>query len=801
MVRRLTIVVLAALLGLVVATVGAAQAEETATIEVRVWQNVSDELEIHISARPAGGNWRILGTIPLPLVDGVSTSGQYRYGDISLGVPLANRAVPATVEVRVWQDIQNSARVYISARPEDGDWGVLGTIRLLLDDGFSSNGRFQYGDISLDVPLPPEEVVTLAGRAGVYGSRDGQGANARFGADSFFNRLTALSLAADRDGSVVVVDRDNHAIRRVAADGTVTTIAGGEVSGLVDGAGALARFNNPSAVAVDSEGNIYVADNLNFRIRKITPNRIVSTIAGAEQPNAGYESRDGPADEALFTNVFGIALGPQGDLYILENAKIRRLSPAGEVTTFAGGDSLGDRDGPRLSAQFRFLRGITVDDAGNVYTLEVNDFASGSGNPAATVRVIDGSGRVRTIYRSDQPVFGGALASPSAIVAAGSGAVYLSNTGLNQVIRITRGGQLEGVAGSGETGVGDGSRAEATFNLPGSLALSSRGVLFVADQGGTVVRAIQTGRGGLPMTAVPLAELEPLPRVEGVTISQVQQTGIFLAVDMEVTPSGLVVAPHAFAHRIDRLGPSGQIRPFAGTGEEGFVDGPAAAAQFSFPWSVAVDADGVVYVAEEGNQAIRRISSDGEVSTMDTPDDLSVDRNTKLTVDGDGNLYGTRREWMVPVGPGRYVNGTEIWRLTPDGAFSAVAAVIGDVTGMDVNGEGQVYFVSRFGRASWVGRIEASGSVSTLLDDVPGAYGGALTHETRGIVVESDGTAYVVDWIFQRVIRITTDGEVAVVGDESSFQFGFPPTAITLTPDGDILVAAFSTLYRVTLPE
>ena len=556
MVRRLTIVVLAALLGLVVATVGAAQAEETATIEVRVWQNVSDELEIHISARPAGGNWRILGTIPLPLVDGVSTSGQYRYGDISLGVPLANRAVPATVEVRVWQDIQNSARVYISARPEDGDWSVLGTIRLLLDDGFSSNGRFQYGDISLDVPLPPEEVVTLAGRAGVYGSRDGQGANARFGADSFFNRLTGLSLAADRDGSVVVVDRDNHAIRRVAADGTVTTIAGGEVSGLVDGAGALARFNKPSAVAVDSEGNIYVADNLNFRIRKITPNRIVSTIAGAEQPNAGYESRDGPADEALFTNVFGIALGPQGDLYILENAKIRRLSPAGEVTTFAGGDSLGDRDGPRLSAQFRFLRGITVDDAGNVYTLEVNDFASGSGNPAATVRVIDGSGRVRTIYRSDQPVFGGALASPSAIVAAGSGAVYLSNTGLNQVIRITRGGQLEGVAGSGETGVGDGSRAEATFNLPGSLALSPDGLLFVADQATTVVRAVELARDGLPAGAVPLATYEGPPRAVGVTVTAVPQSGTFYSDGFALSPDGnLVAGGSQFLHDVRQLAP------------------------------------------------------------------------------------------------------------------------------------------------------------------------------------------------------------------------------------------------------
>ena len=120
---------LAALLGVVVATVGSAQADATATIEVRVWQNVSDELEIHISARPAGGNWRILGTIPLPLVDGVSTSGQYRYGDISLGVPLANLASPAPVEVRVWQDVGDELAIYISARPAGGDWRTLERFR------------------------------------------------------------------------------------------------------------------------------------------------------------------------------------------------------------------------------------------------------------------------------------------------------------------------------------------------------------------------------------------------------------------------------------------------------------------------------------------------------------------------------------------------------------------------------------------------------------------------------------------------------------------------------------------------
>lgn len=150
--RRMVLVALAALLGLVALETAGAQGP-TATVEVRVWQNVRSDEHIRISARPAGGSWRTLGTILLPL-DQTNPRGTFRYGDIELDVPLPRQATPATVEVRVWQAIRATERVYISARPAGGDWSVLGTIRLLLDDGFSRSGAFRFGDISLDVPLP-----------------------------------------------------------------------------------------------------------------------------------------------------------------------------------------------------------------------------------------------------------------------------------------------------------------------------------------------------------------------------------------------------------------------------------------------------------------------------------------------------------------------------------------------------------------------------------------------------------------------------------------------------------------------
>ena len=127
----------------------------TATVEVRVWQDVGNEHSIYVSARSEAGTWATLGTIPLLLDDGRSSSGRYRYGDLRLDVPLSDPSSPLTIEVRVWQHVTNSVRIYVSARPEEGDWGRLGTIPLPLDDGHSSSGRYRYGDLRLAVPLPP----------------------------------------------------------------------------------------------------------------------------------------------------------------------------------------------------------------------------------------------------------------------------------------------------------------------------------------------------------------------------------------------------------------------------------------------------------------------------------------------------------------------------------------------------------------------------------------------------------------------------------------------------------------------
>ena len=135
-----------------------ASAQSTANVEVRVWQSVSDARSLYISARPEGSSWATLGTISLPLDDGLSASGRFRYGDITVSVPVAG--YEASVEVRVWQDVGDARSIYISARDwAGGSWATLGTIPLPLDDGLSASGRFRYGDITLAVSLYPPELT------------------------------------------------------------------------------------------------------------------------------------------------------------------------------------------------------------------------------------------------------------------------------------------------------------------------------------------------------------------------------------------------------------------------------------------------------------------------------------------------------------------------------------------------------------------------------------------------------------------------------------------------------------------
>lgn len=751
-------------------------------VEVRVWQHVEDGGDIRVGARPEEGSWRTLGMHALPLDDGTDPGGWYRYGDIAIDVPWRAGASPVTVYVRIWQRVGDALDLYISVRPAGGSWDTLGTIPLALAGGPTTTGH-RFADIALDAPLPAGEVTTLAGWAGDYGNDDDVGLYARFGGPIDYTRGQNLGLAVDRDGNVVVADQWNHAVRRITPDAAVTTLAGGLGWGFSDGDAASSRFNEPLDLAVDASGNVYVADYRNSRIRKITPDLLVTTVAG-------------PGEDFPIDSIDGMAIDPDGDLFIIHGGtRISRLSPLGRLTTFAGRATVGHQaDGPRAEALFSSLAGIDVDDAGNVYVLERNRRWLGVPEESdSLVRVIDASGAVRTLFRSEHPSVGGVLAFPSGLAVSGDGSsIYIANTGRDQIVELTRDGALRAVAGSGVGGYADGARGEARFSMPGALALTDDGTLLVADQEGSVVRLISPGA----RPSVLLATAADTPRLESVRVGVFAgdrpqlfadgPRGLLGAAGMAMDRAGNVIVADSEHHRIRRIAPDGTITMIAGGSGEGTRDGRCDRAQFARPADVAVDADGSIYVAESSG-SVRRITlaPTCAVTTVGggSASDTRVAQPVSLTLDGGGSL-------LVAHGSLRL--------LSPDGGVQALGGGGCGAGGITAAGGTAYCFAIVDRHHVAIREIAADGEVRTLFQDDAGIYGGVL-ESVPDLVAAPDGTLYAVDESLQRVVRIDRAGSVAIVADRDDFGVPLRLRGIAITADGDLLVSSFFRVWRVEL--
>ena len=334
----------------------------------------------------------------------------------------------------------------------------------------------------------------------------------------------------------------------------------------------------------------------------------------------------------------------------------RRLSRDGLVTTVAGVGWTGYQDGAGSAARFDLLQRIDVDDHGNVYVIDGNAYVPGSRARGATIRTIDSSGEVRTLIRSAAPSFGGILASPQGLAVAGDGTVYLSNTGRHQILSVTPEGAVRAVAGTGLAAQLDGPREDAALRFPGALALSPDGALVVVDQSDSVVRVL-VPRGSVPQSGgVAVAGHQPVPRVEGVSVTQVASgtagpVYFYGPTGMALDGSGNVLVSTSWDDAIRRLAPDGTLTTLAGGNGFGAVDGPSDRAQFRSPWGVAVDTEGEIYVADRENHRIRKIATDGSVTTLATAAD-GLHHPRSVALDRDGTLL--------------IASSQDIWRLNPD---------------------------------------------------------------------------------------------------------------------------------------
>ncbi len=316
---------------------------------------------------------------------------------------------------------------------------------------------------------PVATVSTFAG-SGTAGFLDGAGANAQFN--------NPEGIAADAAGNVYIADAVNNRIRKISAAGVVSTLAGSGAAGFADGSGTAAQFYSPQGLALDAAGNVYVADLGNNAIRKITPAGAVTTLAGSGV--AGWN--DATGNTAQFKNPRGLTVDASGNVYVADkgNNRIRKITPAGAVTTVAGLTTAGYTDGAVATATFNQPQGVAMDSKGNLYIAD-------TGNNA--IRYIGTDGTVTTFA-------GGAydyslMGYTTAIITDAAGNLYMADEA-GRILEITAAKVLYVVAGSAAAGYTNGAGTSALFNVPQTLAADALGNIYVADGGNNVIRKIVT---------------------------------------------------------------------------------------------------------------------------------------------------------------------------------------------------------------------------------------------------------------------------------------------------------------------
>ena len=341
-------------------------------------------------------------------------------------------------------------------------------------------------------------VTTVAGDPLFSGFHDGTGTGVLFG--------EPYSITLDGQGNAFIVDGVDQLVREmVLSTHTVTTIAG--IVGGVDASGTAARFENPRGVAVDSTGNIYVADTFEESIRKITPAGVVTTIAGQ---NGIPGSADGTGSAAGFDIPYGVAVDSAGNVYIADsgNNTIRFMTPGGVVTTIAGlAHNAGSANGVGSAARFNSPRALAVDSAGNIYVADTNSSTireivpTSSGGPITwTVSTI--SGLAGTVGTANGNISTARYNHPAGIACDGNGDLYIADS-TNFLIRklVVSGGAVSTVAGTGATGDVDGEGPIALLDDPIGIAVDSNQNIYFSDYLGQVVRVISASSGAVSTLA------------------------------------------------------------------------------------------------------------------------------------------------------------------------------------------------------------------------------------------------------------------------------------------------------------
>jgi sugar lactone lactonase YvrE len=596
----------------------------------------------------------------------------------------------------------------------------------------------------------PGGVYLVAGTVNGFGNVDGTGSAARF--TMYFNYA---GVAVDANGNIFTTDLSSGILRKITPQGVVTTYAGQfQANQSVDGPLASASFSSPTALAFDASGNLYVGDSI--RIRRITPAGTVSTIAtlasagqihslaiaangniyaagysaiyvvsatGSVAPLAGAGSGnfvDGPIG---FTDLGGMALDAAGNLIVADSGHkiVRQVTPNGAVTTLAGADGVaGDTDGPGSSARFRRPAGLAIAPDGRIFVSDAQ------------------SDLVRVITRS----------GTSATVATFAG----HNTGRNPGTSYLPASSVDGSVGT------------AQFAFPYSLSFNPSGELIVSD--GSAIRKVSASGAVSTLAGVPVN----FQATDGSGGNAVFDFSSYYGGGLWSDAGGTLYLAEAQSNTVRRITPAGAVTTITGSlYVAGSADGAASAARFLNPRGITGDANGNLYVSDNGNRTIRRIASNGTVTTLagsvgvrgnadGTGSAATFNTLDGMVLDGAGNLFVIDNQ----------NNTVAIRRVTPAGVVTTFARIPSEYAeALAIDTAGNLY-LGGFNQAVLY-KISPSGSV-TVLAGSPNTYGTADGTGSAarflgigGVTVDPAGNVYAMDTSAGTIRKITPAGVVTTV--------------------------------------
>lgn len=410
-------------------------------------------------------------------------------------------------------------------------------------------------------------------------------------------------------------------VMRVGADGIVNVVAGTGIN-FSSGDGGLAVnacLTSPQAIALDAQGNLYIAEMANF-IRRVTPDGIITTIAGTG--DTGFAGDNGPAIAAQFNQIYGLAVDPAGNIYVADskNNRVRRITPDGRIATIAGNGqqgSIGD-NGPATSAQLNTPTRITLDSTGNLFIVQLSSI--GAGDPDNRIRKVDTQGIITTVAGGGTLTGDGITAItasiiPTAVTIDPAGNLDIADAQTYGIRKVDAQGRIATIAGGsgkkGFSGDGGGALSARFYFRFSALTFDAAGDLLIADDVNQRIRKLAPG--GIVTTVAGNGAFHSTGN-GGPAISAALDYPTAVLADS----AGNIYVTEPILSRIRRLTPDGNIDIFAGRGIQDYSgdNGPAISAGLGFPVGLALDSKGNLYFSDSLDHVIRKIDRNGIITTV-----------------------------------------------------------------------------------------------------------------------------------------------------------------------------------------